>query len=284
MKFGTTLRASKIKDIVARVEMMSQTGIPQDQRCYELVLLGNDLDNVDTIIENVRRFDLMIESVHSPFTTSDPREFSKYSLATPQGRSTFLEAARLTQAVGARKMVVHSGTYSIEQPSADTYVQTREFVLETLGMAAEFGILPCLENIPYPTFRGPGRDILSTQFIEFALEIASDAGVGFCLDTAHLMTLYSNIEALRQILTGKITHAHLSNMQFVEGGGFLEGLVIDGKGNFDESYIRWLMEMLPNSAAVILEIHDLDLRELEESRSTFDWLVPWLYVNGYLAT
>lgn len=275
MKFGTTLRASKIEDIIARVEMMSQTGIPEDQRCYELVVLGNDLENTGLIVENVNRFGLMIESVHSPFTSANPREFGKYSLATPKGRASFLEAARLTQAVGAHKLVVHSGTYWIGHPSASNYPIIRRNTIETLTMAAQFGVLPCLENVPWPLFGGAAQDVLATHFVDLALEIAAEAGVGFCLDTAHLLTVENDINTLSQTLAGCITHAHLSNMQFVEGG-FHEGLPIDGKGNFDESYVSWLLEMMPNNAAVILEIWDHDMRDLRESRQSFDWLVPWL--------
>lgn len=196
IRFLTPVRGARIEDIQARTALLQQA--PTKLRTgFELILLGEDCSRPAAIVENLRKTQFPVRSVHVPFPQYGGN-YAAYDLRLPDGQEKIRVTAQIAKQVGARVVVVHSQlAYSLsdwlpEQFSLHWRDQLFGEIFSVIKkFQQEFPVLRfCLENMPLPLFADTEHIIFGMRFNPCLITLqdmqqAAQAGVSLTFDICH---------------------------------------------------------------------------------------------------
>lgn len=136
---------------------------------------------------------LEVSQAHAPWRTpkdGDPEERKRWILAMKK-------SIRGTQALGCQRFVVHPlfpYMDTAEHPD-DVWQMNEEFLADLADYAKEYGVVVCLENMPFPHF--------PITTVEHCVEMVDKLGrdnLRICLDTGHA-AIFEKADVARAVRT-----------------------------------------------------------------------------------
>jgi len=230
----------------ARMKALGYDAIEGDLSKTPMNIFRNTAD-MEEHCKNVRnladRYGIEIYQVHGPLQCDDRTEESRKRVW-----EYFHRAVYGCYLLGAKFLVVHPRLpYGFgDAPELDpefTEKLTTQLLQELIPECEQYGIVLCLENMPFPTYRISSME----KTLEIVKKIDSP-NVKVCLDTGHVNTLGQNLgDAVR------LCGPYLQALHIHDNDGADDQHLLPYQGTADwESFVKALAE-IDYSGVVMLE-------------------------------
>ena len=204
-----------------------------------------------------RRGGIEVHSIHTLNTQFEPELFNRNPRTFADARALFEKVLGSARILGAKYYTFHGPSRLKKREYRFDYAFLGERMRTLCGIAAEFGVEICYENVHWTYFSEP------SYFAELHARVP---GLGSCLDIKQAMQSGIDYRKFVGVMGDSIRTVHLCD--YDENGK----LTLPGRGVFD---FRELISVLRDAgvdAPLLLELYSSDYDSFDEVRESFEYI------------
>ena len=248
------------------LSLINQLGV----KCAEVFLVSYcEYEQAFAACLQSRKGEVSVNSVHVLNTQFEPQLFNKNDRVRADAFVYFDKALQVAKSLGAPYYTMHGSVRAkraTRQEGFDNVPKMIQDFEQILAFAEERGGQVCLENVEWSTYNRP------KLFGELATALPNLRGV---LDIKQARLSGYSYEDYIEDMGERIAYAHVSDYKNGK-------MCLPGRGEFDFERLISRLQDVGFDGALLIEAYENDYGEVEELKTSCEYLQEILYKKGCL--